>query len=91
MYDVTNQQSFNDLKFWIRECEINGLVEIPRILIGNKCDMPAVVDRMVAQKFADENGMLVRVFNCVYNSNINSLKKFPVVITRLKYFLQKIL
>lgn len=61
VYDVTNQQSFDDLKIWIEESIKNGLTCIPRILIGNKCDQPAVVNRNVAQCFADANGMLVSI------------------------------
>lgn len=43
VYDVTNKGSFNALKTWIAECEKHGLTadaDIPRILIGNKCDLP---------------------------------------------------
>lgn len=59
VYDVTNQQSFDDLRIWIDESIKNGLTCIPRILIGNKCDQQAVVNRNLAQCFADANGMLV--------------------------------
>lgn len=59
MYDVTNKRSFDDLKVWIEESMRNELADVPRILIANKCDLPAVVNRNVAQCFADANGMLV--------------------------------
>lgn len=59
VYDVTNQQSFNDLRIWIEECARNELGNIPKILVANKCDLPAAVDRNLAQCFADANGMLV--------------------------------
>lgn len=59
VYDVTNKQSFDDLRMWLEESMRNGLGDVPRILIANKCDLPAVVNRNVAQCFADANGMLV--------------------------------
>lgn len=37
-----SKPSFDSLKTWIAECEKHGLTadaEIPRILIGNKCDL----------------------------------------------------
>lgn len=44
VYDVSSKDSFDSLKGWIAECEKHGLLadgEVPRILIGNKCDLPA--------------------------------------------------
>ncbi|PIC42558.1 hypothetical protein B9Z55_009595 [Caenorhabditis nigoni] len=62
VYDVTCRESFNDLALWIKECEKHGLVgdsEVPRILIGNKCDVecPNRVSTDEAQMFADRNNM----------------------------------
>ncbi|EGT34660.1 CBN-RAB-33 protein [Caenorhabditis brenneri] len=62
VYDVTCRESFNDLSLWIKECEKHGLVgdsEVPRILIGNKCDVECAtkVSTDEAQMFADRNNM----------------------------------
>ncbi|CAI2348289.1 unnamed protein product [Caenorhabditis sp. 36 PRJEB53466] len=62
VYDVTCRESFNDLSLWIKECEKHGLVgdsEVPRILIGNKCDVESTnrVSTDEAQMFADRNNM----------------------------------
>ncbi|CAD6196825.1 unnamed protein product [Caenorhabditis auriculariae] len=62
VYDVTCRDSFNSLNIWIRECEKHGLTadcEVPRILIGNKCDIPSEnrVSTDEAQMFADRNNM----------------------------------
>lgn len=59
VYDVTNKTSFDNLRYWMSELQKNFLHDIPRLLVGNKCDMQAVVNRSEALKFADENGMLV--------------------------------
>ncbi|VDM66069.1 unnamed protein product, partial [Strongylus vulgaris] len=64
VYDVTSPSSFASLRSWINECEKNGLTaesDVPRILIGNKCDLkstkPQRVDTDAAQIFADHNNM----------------------------------
>jgi Ras-related protein Rab-33B len=56
VYDVTNLGSFENLPAWITECDKHVLdQDLPRILVGNKCDMSAdqvVVHNTVAQRFA---------------------------------------
>lgn len=64
VYDVSNATSFDNLKKWIEESYVNCLQDIPRILVGNKCDGAAVVTTNVAQRFADQNNMPVRSY-CV--------------------------
>jgi len=47
VYDVTNLQSFENLTYWIEEynknCESTDSKNIPRILVGNKCDLESDV------------------------------------------------
>ncbi|EPB76207.1 Ras family protein [Ancylostoma ceylanicum] len=67
LWDTAGQESpssFASLRSWINECEKNGLSadsDIPRILIGNKCDLKSTnsqrVDTDAAQMFADRNNM----------------------------------
>ena len=38
VYDITNQNSFDSLDYWIEECKNNSQKNIVMILIGNKCD-----------------------------------------------------
>nr|XP_008192110.1 PREDICTED: ras-related protein Rab-33B [Tribolium castaneum] len=57
VYDVTNAASFDSLKKWVDECNRNCLHDIPRILVGNKCDGVAAVTTNVAQRFADQYNM----------------------------------
>ena len=55
VYDVTNLSSFENLPAWINECDKHVLdAELPRILVGNKCDIAGeqVVSTAVAQRFA---------------------------------------
>ena len=59
VYDVTNPESFENLKYWISSIQkntANSKVPIPVIILGNKID---VEDREVknedAEKYAEEN------------------------------------
>ncbi|XP_034036897.1 RAB33B, member RAS oncogene family a [Thalassophryne amazonica] len=60
VYDVTNTASFRSLPAWIEECRQHALgTEVPRILVGNKCDLQdsVQVSTDVAQQFADAHSM----------------------------------
>lgn len=48
------------MPLWIEECNKHNLTtDIPRILVGNKCDMSnaAIVNTNMAQRFADSHNM----------------------------------
>ena len=38
IYDITNEKSFEDLNFWISECQAHSNPSVSIYLIGNKCD-----------------------------------------------------
>jgi len=38
VYDVTNEQSFNNIDFWLKEVDKYASPTVYKILIGNKCD-----------------------------------------------------
>lgn len=60
VYDVTKMLSFENLPGWIEECNKHSLnKQMPRILVGNKCDMTdkVSVNTNLAQKFADTHNM----------------------------------
>lgn len=60
VYDVTNAASFRSLPAWIEECKQHALgSEVPRILVGNKCDLhdSVQVGGDLAQQFADSHSM----------------------------------
>ncbi|XP_074650023.1 ras-related protein Rab-33B-like [Tubulanus polymorphus] len=60
VYDVTKIVSFDNMPHWVEECDRHNLTaEIPRILVGNKCDLRdrVAVSTNMAQKFADTHNM----------------------------------
>mmetsp|Transcript_21900 Transcript_21900/g.59973 ORF Transcript_21900/g.59973 Transcript_21900/m.59973 type:complete len:87 (+) Transcript_21900:280-540(+) len=39
VYDVTDEQSFNNIRNWMRQIQQHASDNVNKILIGNKCDM----------------------------------------------------
>lgn len=39
VYDVTDEQSFNNIRNWMRQIQQHASENVNKVLIGNKCDM----------------------------------------------------
>eukprot|EP00188_Purpureofilum_apyrenoidigerum_P004106 Plantae.Rhodophyta-Purpureofilum_apyrenoidigerum.ctg4491.p1 GENE.Plantae.Rhodophyta-Purpureofilum_apyrenoidigerum.ctg4491~~Plantae.Rhodophyta-Purpureofilum_apyrenoidigerum.ctg4491.p1 ORF type:complete len:209 (+),score=49.61 Plantae.Rhodophyta-Purpureofilum_apyrenoidigerum.ctg4491:242-868(+) len=59
VYDVTNQQSFDNVEMWLSEVNKYGSGEVNKLLVGNKSDLKSkrVVDTEKGKEFAESNGM----------------------------------
>ena len=59
VYDVTDQESFNNVKQWLNEIDRYANENVNKLLVGNKSDLTAkkVVDYATAKAFADEIGI----------------------------------
>eukprot|EP00899_Mesostigma_viride_P016404 jgi/Mesvir1/24765/Mv22021-RA.1 len=59
VYDVTDQESFNNVKQWLNEIDRYANENVNKLLVGNKSDLTAkkVVDYQTAKSFADEFGI----------------------------------
>ncbi|CAH1405079.1 unnamed protein product [Nezara viridula] len=75
MYDVTNQESFNNLTYWLKNIEENASPDVIKVLAGNKCD--AVSQRMVeqdmGQKLAENYDIPFYEVSCKQNINIDKI------------------
>jgi len=56
VYDVTDQESFNNVKQWLNEIERYASEKVNKLLVGNKCDLVSkkAVSYEVAKAFADK-------------------------------------
>ncbi|MES1915753.1 MAG: Ras-related protein Rab-8A [Cercozoa sp. M6MM] len=58
VYDVTDEQSFLNIRNWIRNIEQHASDTVDKILIGNKCDMEErVIDTARGESLAQEYGI----------------------------------
>lgn len=55
VYDVTDMDSFNNVKTWLSEIDKYATDRVNKLLVGNKCDLVVkkVVDHQTAKDFAD--------------------------------------
>lgn len=59
VYDVTNEESFNNVKHWFQEVDKYAMDNVNKLLVGNKCDQSSekVVPYDEAKELADSLGV----------------------------------
>ncbi|KAE9459985.1 hypothetical protein C3L33_08126, partial [Rhododendron williamsianum] len=59
VYDVTDQESFNNVKQWLNEIDRYASDSVNKLLVGNKCDLTSkkVVSYETGKALADEMGI----------------------------------
>lgn len=84
VYDVTDEQSFQNIRNWIRNIEQHAADNVDKILIGNKCDMVGekVVETIRGQQLADEYS--IKFFETSAKSNINVVESFTAIAKDIK-------
>ena len=86
VYDITNEKSFNNLKFWIESIENNTNSQsskIPSIIVGNKIDiLERKVDKASAENFAKDKNY--KYFEVSAKSGIN-------IDESIKYLIKNVL
>ncbi|CAI7717926.1 ras-related protein Rab-5C, putative [Plasmodium vivax] len=85
VYDITNKKSFEGAKGWIHELKSVHSNDIIIALAGNKKDLEKnrVVDRELAESFANSNNILFIETSAKTGQNVNELflriaKKLPL-------------
>jgi GTPase SAR1 family protein len=39
VYDLTDEESFNNINFWVSDLQKNGPENVVKVLVGNKLDL----------------------------------------------------
>ena len=73
-YDVTDQDSFKNIRNWIKQIEANAQGNVKRVLVGNKCDKPdRVVTEEEGKKLADDYSMSFFETSAKTNQNVSEV------------------
>jgi Ras-related protein Rab-1A len=82
VYDITNRQSFNSVKKWIKDTESFD-EEIKGIILGNKIDLEddRKVDKDELEEFGKERQMKVMEISAKSNINVNEC--FDLIVDEL--------
>ncbi|PAA64251.1 hypothetical protein BOX15_Mlig028052g1, partial [Macrostomum lignano] len=72
VYDVTDQESFNNVKNWLQEIDRYASENVNKLLVGNKCDLTAkkVVDFATAKEYADKLGIVFLETSAKNSTNV---------------------
>ena len=76
-YDVTDQNSFKNIRNWIKQIEANAQTNVCKVLVGNKCDKPdRVVSEEEGKKLAEDFNMSFFETSAKTNQNVNEVFNF---------------
>ena len=76
-YDVTDQNSFKNIRNWIKQIEANAQTNVCKVLVGNKCDKPdRVVSEEEGKKLAEDFNMSFFEASAKTNHNVKEVFDF---------------
>eukprot|EP01121_Diplochlamys_sp_Union-15-3_P013490 TRINITY_DN4191_c0_g1_i2.p1 TRINITY_DN4191_c0_g1~~TRINITY_DN4191_c0_g1_i2.p1 ORF type:complete len:210 (-),score=27.30 TRINITY_DN4191_c0_g1_i2:94-723(-) len=72
VYDITNQETFNNVQKWLQEIDRYACENVHKLLVGNKCDL--VNERKVpfetAKEFADQLNLIFLETSAKNSTNV---------------------
>ena len=84
VYDVTDKQSFNHIRNWIRDLQQHGTENVKKILIGNKADedIARVITKEQGEALANE--FHIKYFETSAKTKLNVKNAFMSLVTEIK-------
>ena len=79
VYDITDRESFDNLKIWIDICNNYCEQNIIRVLVGNKCEQEdkRKVSYEEGKKFAEKHNLKFYEATYITGKNINNIFFYP--------------
>lgn len=74
VYDITNQETFNNLNKWFKEIENQGENGCLNVLVGNKCDLEHLrqVQTDDGRNFAEKHNVSFMETSALDNTNVDT-------------------
>ncbi|BBG98881.1 RAB GTPase homolog 1A [Prunus dulcis] len=84
VYDVTDQESFNNVKTWLQEIDKFAVGNVNKLLVGNKSDLAdkKVVSSEASKAFADELGIPFLETSAKNSTNVE--QAFMTMVAEIK-------
>jgi len=88
VFDVTDQESFNNVKQWLHEIDRYACQNVKKLLVGNKCDLASkrAVATEHAQEFADSLGIQYLETSAKNATNVE--KAFTTMAGQIRKWMQ---
>lgn len=88
VFDVTDQESFNNVKQWLHEIDRYACQNVKKLLVGNKCDLASkrAVATETAQEFADSLGIQYLETSAKNATNVE--KAFTTMAGQIRKWMQ---
>ena len=83
VYDCTDENSFNNIRNWVKQIETHAAKDVAKVLVGNKADMEEerVITTDQGQQLADEYGL--PFFETSAKSGLNIHELFQSLAKRI--------
>ncbi|CAK5023023.1 unnamed protein product [Meloidogyne enterolobii] len=84
VYDITDQDSFNNVKQWLQEIDRYASESVNKLLVGNKCDLTnkRAIETNVAKEYADQLNIPFLETSAKNSTNVE--QAFTTMATEIK-------
>ena len=86
VFDVTDQESFDNVKQWLHEIDRYASADVKKLLVGNKCDLASKRAVPTEQAAAFAEGLGVKFLETSAKSAINVEKAFATIAREIASF-----